>query len=107
MEGADNLIRILSTLKNKADSNMTTATYSWQQLSRMTQNVMGQTVDYDSFKKDYDSNPELKNLVHRFDGDVIELNTKKNPEEVSGKEPANNIDASAKRAAAGVLKQPG
>jgi len=86
---------------------MTTATYTWQQLSKMTQNVMGQAVNYDSFKQDFDSNPELKNLVYRFDGQVIELNTKKSPEEVGGQEPANNIDASAKRAASKTLKQPG
>lgn len=107
MEDADDLIRILSMLKNKADSAMTTATYTWQELSQMTRNVTGQTVDYDSFKIDFDSNPELKNLVNRFDGDVVELKTKVKPDEVTGQEPNADINASAKRAAAKTLQQPG
>ena len=73
----------------------------------MMQNVTGQKIDYDLFKMQFDSNPSVKNLVNRFDGQGIEIKTKekKMPTEF-GKKPGIDT-AAASRAAANVLQQPG
>ena len=55
---------------------MATAQFSWPAISKLIQNMTGQTVDYDSFKIEFDSNPELKNLIDNFDENGITLKTK-------------------------------
>ncbi len=83
---------------------MTTAQFSWPAISKLMQNMTGQTVDYDSFKVQFDSNPELKNLIDNFDenGIVIKTKAKKvEPGQVGDKAKAmNNVKSAAKRAAA-------
>lgn len=65
-------------------------------------------MDYETFKAEFDALPQLKNIVAQFDGRGLTLKTKEKPEATRG-EPKNNssVDASAKRAAAKSLKQPG
>jgi hypothetical protein len=74
----------------------------------MLRNVSGSQMDYDTFKAEFDSIPQLKNIVAQFDGRGLTIKTKEKPEATRG-EPKNNsgVDASAKRAAAKSLKQPG
>jgi hypothetical protein len=106
MESAD-LVRVLSNLKHRADSKKTTSSYSWVALSQMYQNLTGQELDYDSFKVQFDSKPEIKNLVKSFNKYGIVINTaeKEMPTEF-GQKPKNN-NADAVRAADKVLQQPG
>jgi len=74
----------------------------------MLSNVSGTQMDYDTFKKEFDTIPQLKNIVAQFDGRGLTLKTKEKPE-ATRSEPTNGngLDASAKRAAAKSLKQPG
>jgi hypothetical protein len=74
----------------------------------MLRNVSGSQMDYDTFKAEFDSIPQLKNIVAQFDGRGLTIKTKEKPEATRG-EPKNTtgVDASAKRAAAKSLKQPG
>jgi hypothetical protein len=71
------------------------------------QNISGQQINYDAFKKEFDSNPALSSLVDRFDDDGVVLKTKnkalKSPvEKTKG---TTDIKGSAKRAAANILKK--
>ena len=65
-------------------------------------------MDYETFKAEFDSIPQLKNIVQQFDGRGVTLKTKEKPEATQG-EPKDKggIDAAAKRAAGKTLKQPG
>jgi hypothetical protein len=65
-------------------------------------------MDYETFKAEFDNIPQLKQVVAQFDGQGLTIKTKEKPEATRG-EPKNNngMDASAKRAAAKSLKQPG
>jgi hypothetical protein len=65
-------------------------------------------MDYETFKAEFDNIPQLKQVVAQFDGQGLTIKTKEKPESTRG-EPKNNngMDASAKRAAAKSLKQPG
>jgi hypothetical protein len=65
-------------------------------------------MDYETFKAEFDNIPQLKQVVAQFDGQGLTIKTKEKPEATRG-EPKNNngVDASAKRAAAKSLKQPG
>jgi hypothetical protein len=73
----------------------------------MMQNMTGQTVDYDSFKAEFDKTPELKNLIDNFDENGITIKTKNKVEEpgtVGDKAKAKNaVASSAKRAAAKMI----
>jgi hypothetical protein len=74
----------------------------------MLSNVSGTQMDYDTFKKEFDTIPQLKNIVAQFDGQGLTLKTKEKPEATNSQpHSAGGLDASAKRAAAKSLKQPG
>lgn len=76
----------------------------------MLQNVTGQEVDYDLFKNQFDTTPQLKSLVKRFDGQGIIIKTKKEAGEldsIPGEKSTGSVDSSAKRAAAATLKRVG
>lgn len=98
------MVRILSNVQGRADSKNTSAEFSWPAISKMMQNITGQDIDYDSFKVSFDANPQLKNLVDRFDADGIVIKTKNKAEELGqmgNKDKAKAaVNASAKRAAA-------
>lgn len=107
MEDADDIVRVLSNLQSRANSKKSTAKYSWEAISKMMQNVTGQKIDYDLFKKMFDTNPRVKNLVNRFDGMGIEIKTKEKERPTEfGKTPGID-NAAASRAASNVLQQPG
>ena len=107
MEGADNLIRILVTLQNRADSQNVPAEYSWDAISNMLKNVSGIKMDYETFKKQYDSIPQMQNIVDRFDSNGLVLKTQEEPEVTKSGDRTSSLDTSAKRAAKKALQQPG
>jgi len=73
----------------------------------MLQNVSGQSIDYDTFKLEFDSNPNLKNIITRFDGKGLVIKTKEKEQSTEfGKKPGND-NAAAQRAADKVIQQPG
>ena len=73
----------------------------------MLQNVSGSQMDYETFKKQFDSLPQLKNIVTQFDGQGLTLKTKEKPEATRSDKNNSGIDAAASRAASKSLKQPG
>jgi Asp-tRNA(Asn)/Glu-tRNA(Gln) amidotransferase C subunit len=73
----------------------------------MLSNVSGSQMDYDTFKKQFDSIPQLKNIVAQFDGQGLTIKTKEKPEATRSDKNTSSLATNAKRAAAKSLKQPG
>jgi len=76
----------------------------------MLQNVTGQEINYELFKNDFDTNPQLKSIVDRFDGRGVTIKTKKQagePQSIPGEKSGSSVKSSAKRAAAATLKRVG
>ena len=73
----------------------------------MMRNFSGIEMDYETFKAQFDTLPQLKNIVDRFDGQGLILKTRKKPEATRSDKNTTGIDAAASRAAAKSLKQPG
>ena len=69
-------------------------------MNRILQNVGGLSIDYDGFKKAYDSNPTIKKMIRNFDQQGIRLDTNAEGPDMpttKGKR-TKGIDAMAKRA---------
>ena len=64
-------------------------------------------MDYETFKAQFDTIPQLKNIVTQFDDRGLTLKTKEKPEATRSDKNAGSNDAAASRAAAKTLKQPG
>jgi hypothetical protein len=73
----------------------------------MLKNVSGTQMDYETFKTEFDTIPQLKNIVAQFDGRGLTLKTKEKPEATRSNKNNSGIDAAASRAAAKTMKQPG
>lgn len=72
----------------------------------MYQNISGQQVDYETFKADFDANPNLQSLVQNFDSRGLTLKTKE-VEMPQGDQDkgAKQVDSMAKRATAKAMKR--
>ena len=73
----------------------------------MLKNVSGTEMDYETFKAQFDTIPQLKNIVDRFDGQGVTLKTKEKPEATRSDKNNTGLDQAASRAAAKSIKQPG
>jgi Asp-tRNA(Asn)/Glu-tRNA(Gln) amidotransferase C subunit len=73
----------------------------------MLKNVSGTEMDYETFKAQFDTIPQLKNIVDRFDGQGLTLKTKEKPEATRSDKNNTGLDQAASRAAAKSIKQPG
>jgi len=89
---------LLTNLKGKADSTNQPALFSWDEISQLTNNP----INYDLFKKEFDANPGLQQLIKRFSADGIELKTKvdadQGPEVSAERLGQNSVSKMAKRA---------
>lgn len=98
------LVRVLSNLKGRADSQNQPAQFSWNAISNMLQNVGGSALNYDIFKAEFDANPQFKELIKSFNDRGVVVKTNKEapkPGQPGDKDAAkSNVDRSAKRAAA-------
>lgn len=71
----------------------------------MLANVEGNSVDYNGFKSEYENDPNLKSLIHRFDADGVVIKTKNRADDIPvGNTGPSDTDRMAKRAAAKMLK---
>lgn len=73
----------------------------------MLKNVTGLQMDYPTFKKEFDTIPQLQNIVDRFDRNGLTLKTKEEPEDTKSGDKASSLDTAASRAAKKTLQQPG
>ena len=73
----------------------------------MMRNFSGTAIDYETFKAQFDSVPQIKNIVDRFDGKGLVLKTKEKPEVTRSDKNNTGLDQAASRAAAKSLQQPG
>lgn len=72
-------------------------------LSNIMKNMGYGEIDYDAFQKLYDSNPDLKKLVHNYDEEKISLSTEIPPPgadtQKAGKATGPSVDAMAHQGA--------
>lgn len=96
---SSDLVLLLRNLVSQANSQQQTSYLSWSALNNLMQNVGKEQFDYDSFKKSYDTNPIVQNLVHKFDAKGIELKTQKTtPKKAETGEKESSISKMAKSA---------
>lgn len=98
------LVRVLSNLKGRADSQNAPAQFSWNAISNMLQNVGGGALNYDTFKASFDTNPQFKEIIKSFNDKGVVIKTNKEapkPGQPGDKDRSQAaVDNSAKRAAA-------
>jgi len=70
------LLLILKSLIGKADEKKIPGNFTWSEINRFMTNIGQEEFDYDTFKLPFDSDPNLQQLVARFDQEGIELKTK-------------------------------
>jgi hypothetical protein len=102
------LVRILTNLKDQAETKKFSKPYNWTAISKMLQNTTGQSLDYDSFKSEVDANPNLQNLFHNFDDQGITFIKPVEIKTAVAAKKANAqaaVNSSAKRAAGKLLNK--
>jgi len=90
-------------LIGKADSKNIPGKFTWDEINRFMTNIGKEEFDYDTFKLTFDADPNLQQLVARFDQEGIELKTKKQaPDQgpVDGDTGSAEVSQMAKRATA-------
>jgi hypothetical protein len=100
-------VSLLLHLKNDADENEESATWTWKAVAAATPRGTPR-IDYAGFAKRWDAEESLPpqqqvlhNLVKRFDGHDITLNTHEPAQDVEkGKPQASQVSKMAKRATA-------
>lgn len=94
----------MATLRGRAKSKNSPAVFSWNAIANMSKNTTGQILDYDTFKYEYDTTPELADLVDTFDERSITLKTD-NSLEAQPQGQTGQLDSMAKRAAGKVMNR--
>lgn len=81
----DKFILVLKNFIGRAASKKSPAKLNWASLNSLLHKVGEDTMDYESFKALYDSDPAIQSLVGNFSADGIELNVPgvANPPEAS------------------------
>lgn len=85
----------------KADSKNIPGKFTWDEINRFMTNIGQEEFDYDTFKLTFDADPNLQQLVARFDQMGIELKTKKQaPAQgpIDGNTGSNTVAQMAQRA---------
>jgi hypothetical protein len=78
---------------------------TWDALNQAGQNYGAPDIDYDRFAARWESDPVIKKLVARFDGQGVVINTKgEELEPEQGKPKPNKIHQSAMNAVSDKLK---
>lgn len=81
----NDIVLVFRNLINQANSQNQRSYLSWGALNNLMKNIGDVQFDYDSFKQAYDASPMLKNLVHNFDAQGVELKTRaKEPKKAQG-----------------------
>ncbi len=73
----------------------------------MYQNLTGQELDYETFKVQFDKEPDIKTLVKSFNKYGVVINTAEKEMPTEFGQPPKDNKSDAMRAANKVLKQPG
>jgi hypothetical protein len=71
------LVLVLRSLVGKADAANTTAKYPWEKFNKFMVHMGQEEFDNETFKPVFDADPNIQKYVKRFDGEGIELKTKK------------------------------
>jgi len=101
-------LRALQSSANNQGANQDRhidAPMTWDALNQAGQNYGAPDIDYDRFAARWASDPVLKQLVDRFDGQGVVIKTKGAEDEPEQGEPkGNEVSKMAKRATAKAIK---
>lgn len=98
----DDLVIVLRNQIKRANTEGSPASLSWQAISSIMSDMGHGEYSYDSFKSEYDRNPDLQTIVKNFNSDGIVLKTDAvqpkddNADDVDDSE--KSVNAMAKRA---------
>lgn len=94
----DPLVMTLRAVQSAANNQNTQAPMTWIALNKAGRNFGAPSIDYDRFAARWETDPVLKQLVDRFDGQglVIKTNEKEPSTKTSHKE--REVSQMAKRA---------
>ena len=98
----DDLVIVLRNQIKRANTEGSSAQLSWQAISSLMSDMGHGEYSYDSFKTEYDNNPDLKSIVKNYNADGIVLNTQvekpESGEEDDVDDSEKSVNAMAKRA---------
>lgn len=101
----DPLVLTLRALQSRANSEDVIAPMTWEALNQAGQQYSSPDIDYDRFSKRWESDPIMKKLVDRFDGNGLVIKTNKNVDQPEQGKPAPNmVDRAAKSATKRAMK---
>ena len=87
----------LRALQSSANRKHIQAPMTWDALNHIGQGYGAPDIDYDRFNARWESDPILKQLVDRFDGQGLVIKTAEKPMP-QGSNPAGAVDKMAKHA---------
>lgn len=102
-DNLDNLVLVLKNLIGRSSSKKQPAVLNWASINHMLKMTGQEQLDYDAFKRIYDTTPAVQNLVKNFNADGIALKVPgvgSNPDEEksdlqTSKDEVNRIAAGA------------
>ena len=106
----DPLVLTLRAIQSRANAKHSTAPLTWDAINNIGQTYGSPDIDYDRFASRWETDPILKQLVDRFNGQGLVIKTDKgqpepdeqgNPE---AKQAANAVDNMAKSATKKAMK---
>lgn len=106
----DPLVLTLRAIQSRANAAHSTAPLTWDAINNIGQDYGAPDIDYDRFAARWESDPILKQLVDRFNGQGLVIKTEKSqpePEEQGNPEAkaaANAVDNMAKSATKKAMK---
>lgn len=97
----DKFTLVLRNFIGRAASKKSPAKLNWASLNSLLDKVGEESLDYESFKALYDSDPALQSLVGNFSADGIELNVPgvSNPPEAGATDQVSAQDQVSQKAA--------
>ena len=88
----DPLVLTLRALQSSANRQNIESPMTWDAINRMGQDYGAPDIDYDRFAARWESDPILKKLVARFDGNGLIIKTdKKEPQPMQGEPPKPSL----------------
>lgn len=88
----------LRALQSDANNKGVESKLTWQALANATAQMGAPAIDYDRFAARWDAEPELKQIVDRFDGNGLVINTNDQAGQLPQGQDTGQVEKMAKRA---------
>lgn len=88
----------LRALQSDANNKGVESKLTWQALANATAQMGAPAIDYDRFVARWDAEPELQQIVDRFDGNGLVIKTQDKDSQLPQGEKTGEVEKMAKRA---------